>query len=133
MQDENYTAEELALADAILDAMPRTRAECPTDGPCPWVTCRYSAWTDVTQYGRLVQSPAWGNEAVTCILRIADENPDGMTFEAVGAVLGLTRERISQIEEQALYRLRDPARQHGLDDYTPQEQQDISDLGADDA
>lgn len=39
--------------------------------------------------------------------QIVAENPDGMTLEQVGAVLGVTRERVRQIEAQALRKLRD--------------------------
>lgn len=38
--------------------------------------------------------------------RIVAENPDGMTLEEVGKVLGVTRERVRQIEAAALEKLR---------------------------
>lgn len=38
--------------------------------------------------------------------RIVAENPDGMTLEEVGAYLGITRERVRQIEAAALEKLR---------------------------
>ena len=37
--------------------------------------------------------------------KLVRDNPDGMTLEQVGQVLGLTRERVRQIEEQALRKL----------------------------
>lgn len=39
--------------------------------------------------------------------KIVRENPDGMTLEEVGAKLGVTRERVRQIEAAALKKLRD--------------------------
>ena len=39
--------------------------------------------------------------------RIVAENPDGMTLEEVGQVLGVTRERVRQIEAAALEKLRE--------------------------
>lgn len=64
---------------------PHTRGEC-IDGPrpCPWFSCRHHL----------------AAEASTCSLDVADEGPH--TFEEIGAILGLTRERIRQIEVQAL-------------------------------
>lgn len=38
--------------------------------------------------------------------KVVDENPDGMTLEQVGNVLGVTRERVRQIEVIALRKLR---------------------------
>jgi hypothetical protein len=38
---------------------------------------------------------------------IVAAHPDGMTLEQVGAVLGVTRERVRQIEAAALFKLRD--------------------------
>lgn len=39
--------------------------------------------------------------------RVVSEHPDGMTLEEVGKVLGVTRERVRQIEADALRKLRD--------------------------
>lgn len=65
---------------------PRTRAECPP-APCPWSACRHHL-----PGGR-------------CALAFADEHPDGATAEAVGALLGVSRQRIYQIERIALRKL----------------------------
>lgn len=39
-------------------------------------------------------------------MKIVQENPDGMTLEEVGDVLGVTRERVRQIQEIAIDKLR---------------------------
>ncbi len=49
---------------------------------------------------------------------IVEGNPDGMTLEQVGEVLGVTRERVRQIEVQAFAKLRDSI---GFDEFVIQE------------
>ena len=48
------------------------------------------------------------------VQKIVDEHPDGMTLEEVGRVLGVTRERVRQIEVVALRKLK-----KGDGDYEP--------------
>lgn len=66
--------------------------------------------------GRLGKSPRpfdpWSDlewEEHADARRIVAENPDGMTLEEVGAHLGITRERVRQIEAAALQKLREGA------------------------
>jgi len=51
----------------------------------------------------------------TCALDVADRG--GATLGEVGSVLGVTRERVRQLEERALRRLRHPVRRARLPDY----------------
>lgn len=102
------TREEKALATTLVappDAppRPRTRGEC-IDGPrpCPWVGCKWHLYLDVTAVGSLklnhVSREPWELEE-TCALDVADRG--GETLERVGQLVGLTRERVRQIELEA--------------------------------
>jgi hypothetical protein len=83
---------------------PRTRADC-VDGPrpCPWVSCRYHLAVD--DRGRPCQrhSEVWELRE-TCALDVAAQGRH--TLGEVGAVLGVSKERVRQIEEEALWKLR---------------------------
>lgn len=45
------------------------------------------------------------------------ETPEPKTLEEIGAMLGITRERVRQIKERALQRLRRTSEQHALESY----------------
>lgn len=90
--------------------MPRTRGECPpTPVPCPFLECRHHLWFDrIVRNGRVVRvrtTRLHGRDSRTCSLRFAERGP--MTLEQVGRILGLTRERVRQIEFAALAQIRD--------------------------
>lgn len=93
---------------------PKLRSEC-ADGPrpCPWVSCRHHLWADVTNSGSLrtgVNGVEPWNMRHSCALDVADESDGGLTLEEVGDVLGVTRERIRQVEVEALLKARRNAR-----------------------
>ena len=103
------------------DVVPLTRAECPAaTEPCGHVLCRHHLWVDdrrtCTGSPRSVQSQAWGDPRQTCSLRVAELGPQ--TMEIVGVVLGLSRERVRQLEVAAIeqVRERDPRVLQGLRD-----------------
>jgi hypothetical protein len=83
---------------------PRTRGDCfGGPRPCPYVSCRYHTYLDVTEAGSLVINRPDIDVAdlkASCALDIADQG--GIMLEAVGAVLGVTRERVRQFEEETL-------------------------------
>ena len=95
---------------------PTTRADC-VDGPrpCKWVSCRYHLWStegterpgrrwteiDPNRYGRVCQ-----HTHVTCSLDVADIAPDGLGRKKVAALLGVTPERVGQIEARAMRRMK---------------------------
>lgn len=80
--------------------------------PCPYSECRhhlglsakeirhglkgtpYSTWS---KRGKKVT-----DTSDTCALDVADKNPDGQSLEQIGRRLGVTRERVRQIEHGAL-------------------------------
>lgn len=98
---------------------PRTYGECQAQGlgltrHCPFVSCSYHLALDVSWRGSIkVQASAWDPEeqAVdpsvleqTCALGVAAQHPDGITLEKIGELLGLTRERVRQLEDKAIAR-----------------------------
>jgi hypothetical protein len=87
---------------------PRTRGDCVGgERPCPWVSCRHHLALDVTSAGSLrIAYPDVELEdmAATCSLDVADQG--GMALEDIGEVVNLNRERVRQIEEKALRRVK---------------------------
>lgn len=94
----------VARADGQVELRPRTRAECPPrEGghrECPWQGCRHHLALQVTRRGRLYLRDADELEH-HCTLDVVAIHPGGMTLEAIGAQLGVGRERVRQIEEAA--------------------------------
>lgn len=86
---------------------PRTRGDC-VDGPrpCPFVGCKYHLYLDVTEAGAIKlnhpDKEPWELDE-TCALDVADR--DGTTLERVGQLVGITRERVRQIEAKASRRM----------------------------
>lgn len=101
---------------AALARRPRTRADC-RDGerPCPWCSCRWHLALEVTPEGRVVLPHGdidLERMSETCALDVAERG--GATLEEVGQLLGLTRERIRQLEAQALGKLRNELEAAGI-------------------
>jgi hypothetical protein len=95
---------------------PRTRGECEGgERPCRYTACRYHLWREDERAGRphvwpaeRAQPKVVQHSPETCALDVAERGEQ--TLEQVGSVLGLTAERVRQIEERALRRLGvDPA------------------------
>lgn len=83
---------------------PTTRAEC-VDGPrpCPWTKCRHHLGDLADRRAKARRADA--TPSTTCVLDYVDENPEGQTLIAVGRELGVSRERVRQISDDALAKL----------------------------
>lgn len=94
---------------------PSTRKECPEQRPCPFVGCRHNLHLDAMDSGSIkFNYPGQEVGAIkgNCVLDLADAGT--MTLEQVGLLLGITRERVRQIEIRALEKLYDAAREAGI-------------------
>lgn len=84
------------------------RSECiGGPRPCPLVGCRYNNYLRVTNSGQ-IRFNVWKEpEDVpadkSCCLDLADHGPQ--TLETIGEIVGLTRERIRQIENAGLAKI----------------------------
>lgn len=86
---------------------PRTRGECAGGPrPCPYVSCRQNLALDVLPGGkaRLHWSPDEEPDRPSCAPDVADLG--GLTMNEVATILGVVRQRITQIEEGALRRIK---------------------------
>lgn len=88
---------------------PKTRADCKDSiKPCPFVSCQYHLYLDVTERGGLViYYPSLDPDQMPeqCILDIAEKN-GGITLEDIADLMNLTRERVRQLEDGALEKLK---------------------------
>jgi hypothetical protein len=88
---------------------PRVRSDCSPGGvngerPCPWASCRHHLAFDLSQSGNVREVAGWDEGGASCSLDVAEQG--GVTLEEVGALLGLTRERVRQVEVKALFHVR---------------------------
>lgn len=85
---------------------PKVRGECPSFRPCPWVSCKYHLYIDVTPTGKVkinFKDLEPHHLLESCALDVADSQTDRMILADIGIIMGgLTRERIRQIEAEAL-------------------------------
>lgn len=93
------------------------RSECVAGPrPCPHYGCRYHLWVVRERAGRrqgrgslrwwsTPQPVVRQHSPETCALDVVDREPDGAGRVTVGRLLGMTKERVRQIEERALAKL----------------------------
>jgi hypothetical protein len=101
---------------------PRTYADCQRRGlgdtkPCPYASCKHHLAVDVDPDRGSLKLNFPDREAheapSTCALRNAERG--GMTLDDVGAAMNLTRERVRQLEVDALAKLARAARRMGVE------------------
>lgn len=107
----------------MYDIPPKKRSDCAgKERPCPWVRCKHHMVWATHGYARLSDDEIVDlifSLSETCVLDVADRG--GATLEQVGAILGITRERVRQLEGWkrggAIRKLRHAVRRHFLEDY----------------
>jgi hypothetical protein len=86
-----------------------TKGSCVDMGdPCPHSTCRYH----VHNSAKDCQIDRSALTRTTCSLKLAERG--GMGLEEIGNVMGITRERVRQIELNALTKLKRGLEKKGL-------------------
>ena len=100
-------------ADAVAADLPWTREMCEMlPRPCPVTECHYY-WAQ-NPCGARRPSRADG-VMVGCYLDHVEAHPGGETLEDIGELMGITRERVRQIEASALRNLRHACEERGID------------------
>lgn len=105
---EHADVEELELRRELDATRPRTRADCATvPRPCHFLSCRHNLGLELTPSGtiRALDLEELEELGESCALDVADRG--GVTLEEIGGLLGVTRERVRQIEERAARRVRE--------------------------
>lgn len=91
---------------------PRTRADCAgVPRPCPFVGCRWHLFLDVRRSGSLLLNfpgldPSQLPPRQSCVLDVIADAPAGLPRKALGRLLGIGKDRVRQLELEALARLR---------------------------
>lgn len=90
--------------------MPVTRGDCKEGPrPCPWYGCRHHLGLDTDSRGQIFvvvpEDRLVAHDGPTCALDVAEET-GGLTLQEVGDIVGVTRERVRQIQCRALEKLR---------------------------
>ena len=96
--------------------VPQTRGQCPAERPCANISCKYHLAVDVKPNGSLVRifPHLEAHEAPeSCALDVADVG--GHTLEEVGDIMNVSRERIRQIEADAMRKLKPLLRDYGAE------------------
>lgn len=124
LERKDLTKTEMAIQELLYPERsywrPATRADCANvQRPCPYVGCRYNLYLDtkVTE-GMILNTPdlePWQVEH-SCALDLVEAFDGPMSLEEVGRVIGVTRERVRQIQTAAftklMRRVRGPLREH---------------------
>jgi hypothetical protein len=96
---------------AALEARrPHKRADCVESArPCLFVSCKYNLYLDVNPDTGSVKFNFPGKEIweieESCALDVAERG--GITLEEIGELMNLTRERVRQLENDAVAKVRE--------------------------
>lgn len=92
--------------------VPKTRAECPTERPCPYVRCRHHLYLKLSEDregrprdGRRAPTIFWPPSAVSCSLDVADRGEE-LSCQEIGSLLGICDEAARNILNRALAKIR---------------------------
>lgn len=127
-------AEQIVREVAAYAARPTTFGDCEREGlglpgnPCPFLSCEHNLSLDVSESGSVFLVPLGSRKRAdgrpkACDAQVVPDDPgcgytcaaaaanqeSGMTLEEIAVTLGVSRERVRQIEESALRKLRDQA------------------------
>jgi hypothetical protein len=92
-----------------LQALPRTWGDCQSQGlgtperPCAHLRCRWNLQIDINPQSGEMRLLDNGPEH-TCALRVAQH--DGLQLDEIAAIMGISIERVRQLEAKALHKLR---------------------------
>lgn len=84
-------------------------ANCKTTGeeitrPCAKSDCKYFIYD--RKINQSFNSRRLCSKVMNCCIVAADVNPDGITLQTIADMLDMSRERVRQIEDQALNRIK---------------------------
>lgn len=108
--DHGNVGEQLGLEIVNNSAPPATRAECPTERPCPRYACRHNNHVDTERAGRPYGGrapdpkllPRHVRERIqSCTLDVTDANPEGISTADVAKQINTTPRRALQLEARA--------------------------------
>lgn len=96
--------------DDVIIQRPTCRSECPVQRPCPFVGCKYNLFLDITNDGNLKLN--FGDihpyeMTSSCALDVVEDYPEGLKFSEIARYVGLSREKVRQIEKEALKKIKD--------------------------
>ncbi|MBI3074251.1 MAG: DNA-binding protein [Deltaproteobacteria bacterium] len=110
------------LRQSVQYRRPQLRSECREgQRPCPFVSCKFNLYLDVNPETGSIKlnfpdKEIWEVEQ-SCALDVAEKG--GSTLEEIGLIMNLTRERIRQLENSGLTKIKEGTTDIRLKDFEP--------------